>query len=70
MGLEKLAVGRVEVVQLEVVFPAQGEPEALGLPPPPPQNVLAEASRPGADVGKVQKLRRRDSLRNDESFKK
>ena len=63
VGLEKLAVGRVEVVQIEVVFPAQTR-----IPSTSSATQFAEACRPGADVGQVQKFRRRDSLQNNESF--
>ena len=62
MRLEKFTVCRVKVVQLKVVFSPQRESEPLGFPPPPPQNVLAETSGTGANIGKIQQLRRRDSL--------
>ena len=54
--LEQLARRCEEIFQFEVAGSLQRHAEALGVPAPPPQDVLREASRPRADVAEVQEL--------------
>ena len=54
--LEQLTRGCIEILQFEITGSLQCHPKALGMPPPLPQYVFGKASRPCADVTKVQKL--------------
>lgn len=56
VGLEQLAGGGEEVLQLEVAGSLQRHAEAFGVPAPLPQDVLGEASGPRAHVAEVEEL--------------
>jgi hypothetical protein len=56
MGLKHFTGTSEEVLQLEIVGASERQAEAFALPFPPPQNVLAEPTRPSADIRKVQQL--------------
>lgn len=54
--LKQLARCCIKIFQFEVTGSFQCHAKPLGMPTPPPQNVLWKASRPSTDVPEVQKL--------------
>lgn len=56
VGLEQLAGGGEEVLQLEVTGSLQCHAKALGVPASLPQDVLRKASRASAHVAKIKEL--------------